>query len=403
MVQSLDRSQGRAGGIAADATAAPATFTGNRAAADRGAADLRDGPARPLRRRPAGAAEGQGPPERPAPRRRDRPAGPLRAAGGAALHAAQPEELRHRHGRLSAGLVHHEAQPAHQREGGAPARHRRPPSAAAGLDRAGRARADRPPGALAEDADRHAGRGDVARRRRAWRDVRHDGDRAPPSRRAASAPSARSCWRPNRRTAPIRRRRRRSASPCKPIPANDRGRVDLAGAQGGARARRRGDHADQPQHLRPVRDARSSRSPGPSHEAGAFFYCDGANFNAIVGRVRPGDLGVDCMHINLHKTFSTPHGGGGPGAGPVVLSAALAPYAPYPWIVKDGDGWRIAEEGATVEGTAAGPAESLPRPDGHVHPRAGLHHEPRRRRPEAGRRGRRAVGQLRHGRASRTS
>ena len=58
------------------------------------------------------------------------------------------------------------------------------------------------------------------------------------------------------------------------------------------------------------------------HEAGAYFYCDGANFNAIVGRVRPGDLGVDAMHINLHKTFSTPHGGGGPGAGPVVLSDA---------------------------------------------------------------------------------
>ena len=70
-----------------------------------------------------------------------------------------------------------------------------------------------------------------------------------------------------------------------------------------------------------------------THEAGAYFYCDGANFNAIVGRVRPGDLGVDAMHINLHKTFSTPHGGGGPGAGPVVLSAALAPFAPSPWIV----------------------------------------------------------------------
>ena len=56
------------------------------------------------------------------------------------------------------------------------------------------------------------------------------------------------------------------------------------------------------------------------HEAGAYFYCDGANFNAIVGKARPGDLGVDAMHINLHKTFSTPHGGGGPGAGPVVLS-----------------------------------------------------------------------------------
>ncbi len=58
------------------------------------------------------------------------------------------------------------------------------------------------------------------------------------------------------------------------------------------------------------------------HEAGAYFYCDGANFNAIVGKARPGDLGVDAMHINLHKTFSTPHGGGGPGAGPVVLSVA---------------------------------------------------------------------------------
>ena len=58
------------------------------------------------------------------------------------------------------------------------------------------------------------------------------------------------------------------------------------------------------------------------HAAGAYFYCDGANYNAIVGKVRPGDLGVDAMHINLHKTFSTPHGGGGPGAGPTVLSAA---------------------------------------------------------------------------------
>ncbi len=65
-------------------------------------------------------------------------------------------------------------------------------------------------------------------------------------------------------------------------------------------------------------------------QAGAFFYCDGANFNAIAGRVDVGALGVDAMHINLHKTFSTPHGGGGPGAGPVVFSAALAPFAPLP-------------------------------------------------------------------------
>ncbi|MFL5227014.1 MAG: aminomethyl-transferring glycine dehydrogenase subunit GcvPB [Microvirga sp.] len=81
------------------------------------------------------------------------------------------------------------------------------------------------------------------------------------------------------------------------------------------------------------------------HAAGAFVYCDGANFNAIVGKVRPGDLGIDAMHINLHKTFSTPHGGGGPGSGPVVLSEALAPYGPLPFVAKYPDGsFKIVEE-----------------------------------------------------------
>jgi glycine dehydrogenase subunit 2 len=80
------------------------------------------------------------------------------------------------------------------------------------------------------------------------------------------------------------------------------------------------------------------------HEAGAYFYCDGANFNAIAGKVRPGDLGIDAMHINLHKTFSTPHGGGGPGAGPVVLSQRLAAFAPVPLLVADGSGLRLIED-----------------------------------------------------------
>ncbi|MPT47147.1 MAG: glycine dehydrogenase subunit 2 [Sphingobium sp.] len=84
------------------------------------------------------------------------------------------------------------------------------------------------------------------------------------------------------------------------------------------------------------------------HAAGAFVYCDGANFNAIVGRVRPGDLGVDAMHINLHKTFSTPHGGGGPGSGPVVLSEALAPYAPLPVVKKQDDGSFLLVEEETA-------------------------------------------------------
>ncbi|WP_235913387.1 aminomethyl-transferring glycine dehydrogenase subunit GcvPB [Croceibacterium salegens] len=80
------------------------------------------------------------------------------------------------------------------------------------------------------------------------------------------------------------------------------------------------------------------------HAAGAFVYCDGANFNAVVGRVRPGDLGVDAMHINLHKTFSTPHGGGGPGSGPVVLSEALMPFAPLPFVRKTDAGFDLIEE-----------------------------------------------------------
>ena len=84
------------------------------------------------------------------------------------------------------------------------------------------------------------------------------------------------------------------------------------------------------------------------HEAGGYFYCDGANFNAIAGVARPGDFGVDAMHINLHKTFSTPHGGGGPGAGPVVLSERLAPFAPVPFLRRDGDALTLVEH---TEGT----------------------------------------------------
>jgi len=83
------------------------------------------------------------------------------------------------------------------------------------------------------------------------------------------------------------------------------------------------------------------------HAAGGYVYCDGANFNAIVGRVRPGDLGIDAMHINLHKTFSTPHGGGGPGSGPVVFSAALAPFAPLPF-VEEHDGQLVLVEEETA-------------------------------------------------------
>ncbi|PKL13853.1 MAG: glycine dehydrogenase (aminomethyl-transferring), partial [Spirochaetae bacterium HGW-Spirochaetae-8] len=73
------------------------------------------------------------------------------------------------------------------------------------------------------------------------------------------------------------------------------------------------------------------------HAAGGLLYYDGANMNAILGKVRPGDMGFDVVHLNLHKTFSTPHGGGGPGAGPVLVAPALVPYLPRPDIKKVGD------------------------------------------------------------------
>jgi glycine dehydrogenase subunit 2 len=74
------------------------------------------------------------------------------------------------------------------------------------------------------------------------------------------------------------------------------------------------------------------------HAAGALAYMDGANLNAMLGRFRPGDAGFDVMHFNVHKTFSTPHGGGGPGAGPVGVRADLAPYLPEPLVVREPDG-----------------------------------------------------------------
>jgi glycine dehydrogenase subunit 2 len=129
------------------------------------------------------------------------------------------------------------------------------------------------------------------------------------------------------------------------IPANERGRVDLAALK---------------EALGPDVAALMLTNPNTCglfetdileiaeavHKAGAYFYCDGANFNAIVGRVRPGDLGIDAMHINLHKTFSTPHGGGGPGSGPVVFSEALAPYVPVPFLKQDKDTLHLVEDPA---------------------------------------------------------
>jgi glycine dehydrogenase subunit 2 len=127
------------------------------------------------------------------------------------------------------------------------------------------------------------------------------------------------------------------------VALNDRGRVDLAALKAALGSDVAAFMLTNPNTCGLFEDEILEQAEAV-HAAGAFFYCDGANFNAIVGRVRPGDLGLDCMHLNLHKTFSTPHGGGGPGSGPVALAAALAPFAPAPWVVHRAGGFDVVEQ-----------------------------------------------------------
>ncbi len=90
------------------------------------------------------------------------------------------------------------------------------------------------------------------------------------------------------------------------------------------------------------------------HDAGGLVYGDGANLNALVGIAKPGDMGIDCLHINVHKTFATPHGGGGPGAGPVAVNKTLAPFLPVPRIEQDGDIYRLVSDHASSIGPVLG-------------------------------------------------
>lgn len=96
------------------------------------------------------------------------------------------------------------------------------------------------------------------------------------------------------------------------------------------------------------------------HAKGALLYMDGANMNALVGKVRPGDFGADVMHLNLHKTFSTPHGGGGPGSGPVVCKAFLEPFLPIPVLVRDENGTKCPDAGDWEDTNAEPTADGCP-------------------------------------------
>ena len=85
------------------------------------------------------------------------------------------------------------------------------------------------------------------------------------------------------------------------------------------------------------------------HRKGGLIYMDGANFNALMGYARPGEMGIDVLHLNLHKTLSTPHGGGGPGSGPVACKKDLAPYLPVPRVEQKGGQYRLnSDEPASI-------------------------------------------------------
>ena len=127
------------------------------------------------------------------------------------------------------------------------------------------------------------------------------------------------------------------------------------------------------------------------HRIGGLVYYDGANLNAILGRCRPGDMGFDIVHINTHKTFATPHGGGGPGAGPVGVTERLVPFLPVPRIERDEDGaFRLDSERSGFDRADA----RVPRQLRRARPRVRVRVPARPRRAEGGRRARRAEREL---------
>jgi glycine dehydrogenase subunit 2 len=127
------------------------------------------------------------------------------------------------------------------------------------------------------------------------------------------------------------------------IPVNAAGDVDLAALKGAAGPATAGIMLTNPSTLG-VFERGIAEVARIVHEAGGLLYYDGANLNAILGKVRPGDMGFDVMHMNLHKTFSTPHGGGGPGAGAVGVGARLAPFLPIPIVGREGGRYRWLTE-----------------------------------------------------------
>jgi glycine dehydrogenase subunit 2 len=127
------------------------------------------------------------------------------------------------------------------------------------------------------------------------------------------------------------------------IPTNDEGDVDIEALKQAVGPQTAGIMLTNPSTLG-VFERKIKEIADIIHEAGGLLYYDGANLNAILGKVKPGDMGFDVIHMNLHKTFSTPHGGGGPGAGPVGVSARLEPFLPVPLVIQRDNEFHVLTE-----------------------------------------------------------
>jgi glycine dehydrogenase subunit 2 len=127
------------------------------------------------------------------------------------------------------------------------------------------------------------------------------------------------------------------------VETDERGNVDVAHLRDVVNERTAGLMLTNPSTLG-LFDENIEEIAAIFHDAGALLYYDGANLNAVCGISRPGDMGFDIVHINLHKTFSQPHGGGGPGGGPVAVRAKLEPFLPVPVVVRDGDRFSLESD-----------------------------------------------------------
>ncbi len=127
------------------------------------------------------------------------------------------------------------------------------------------------------------------------------------------------------------------------IPTDKTGNVDMAALKAAVGPQTAGLMLTNPSTLG-VFEENVSEMSRVVHEVGGLLYYDGANLNAVLGKVKPGDMGFDVIHINLHKTFSTPHGGGGPGSAPVGVSERLLPFMPLPYVVKENNKYRWITE-----------------------------------------------------------